>query len=177
MKVKTETPEEKEALDMIDNTPAQFVELSSPTGNELLNTLNWFKQAIPNPTNEQKCIQVGCHYEEVSEMMHALGDDSESVRIEDLAMEYKEAHEHLVSYISLEPTINKVELLDSLVDQIVTAVGVCHMMGFDIMSALAEVNRSNYSKFENGQPVFNESGKITKGNHYTPPNLTGMIGK
>lgn len=108
-------------------------------------------------------------------MMHSLGDDSESVRIEDLAMEYKEAHEHLVSYISLEPTINKVELLDSLADQIVTAVGVAHMMGFDILGALEEVNRSNFSKFEDGKPVFDANGKITKGKDYVKPNLEHFV--
>ena len=142
---------------------------------ELETIKQWFEIAIPEPTDEQKCIQVGCHYEEVSEMMHALGDDSESVRVEDLAAEYKQAHEHLVSYISLEPSINKVELLDSLADQIVTAIGVAHMMGFDILGALQEVNRSNFSKFEDGKAVFDENGKIRKGKDYTPPNLESFV--
>lgn len=142
--------------------------------NELENTKQWFEQAIPNPTPEQACIQVGCHYEEVSEMMHALGDDGESVRVEDLATEYKEAHEHLVSYLTITPSF-KVELLDSLVDQIVTAVGVGHMMGMDVLGALSEVNRSNYSKFEGGKAVFDENGKIKKGKHYSPPNLKPFV--
>ena len=61
-------------------------------------------------------------------------------------------------------------------DQIVTAVGVAHMLGYDIEGALAEVNASNFSKFENGQPVFNESGKIKKGTFYREPELLPFIG-
>jgi predicted HAD superfamily Cof-like phosphohydrolase len=70
---------------------------------------------------------------------------------------------------------SKIELLDSLADQIVTAIGVAHMFGFDISGALAEVNRSNFSKFEDGKPVFDANGKITKGKNYTPPELTPYI--
>lgn len=43
--------------------------------------------------------------------------------------------------------MDKKALLDALCDQIVTALGVGYMMGFDMEGALAEVNRSNYTKF------------------------------
>lgn len=49
------------------------------------------------------------------------------------------------------------------------------MMGFDMVGALKEVNASNYSKFENGKPVFNEQGKIAKGKDYFKPNLTTYL--
>ena len=67
------------------------------------------------------------------------------------------------------------ELLDALVDQIVTAVGVGHMMGMDVLGALEEINRSNFSKFEDGKPVFDENGKITKGKDYVKPNLEKFV--
>lgn len=38
----------------------------------------------------------------------------------------------------------------------------------NVPGALAEVNRSNYSKFEDGEPVFNENMKVMKGKDYTP---------
>ena len=66
-------------------------------------------------------------------------------------------------------------LLDSLADQVVTAIGVAHCAGMDFPGALAEVNRSNWSKFENGAPVFLTGGKIGKGEFYTPPNLTDFV--
>ena len=77
---------------------------------------------------------------------------------------------------SVEVSItNRVEFLDSLCDQVVTAIGVAHMNGFDILGALAEVSKSNSSKFVDGKPVFNEHGKIFKGKDYTPPNLSRFL--
>ena len=70
-----------------------------------------------------------------------------------------------------------IELLDALCDQIVTAIGVAHMFGFDIKNALAEVNKSNWSKFENGKPVFYKNGKIKKGKYYKEPELEMFINK
>jgi predicted HAD superfamily Cof-like phosphohydrolase len=77
--------------------------------------------------------------------------------------------------VSVIRDVNEIELLDSLADQIVTAIGVAHMMGFDILGALQEVNRSNFSKFEDGKAVFDENGKIRKGKDYTPPNLESFV--
>lgn len=143
---------------------------------ELQNTVDWFKQAIPEPTDKQKCIQIGCHFEEVSEMLESIGDGGQYL-IEDIATSYKSSYECDVNNLASMDNFDKERLLDSLVDQIVTATGVAHMMGFDLLGALAEVNRSNFSKFEDGKPVFDAHGKITKGKDYTPPNLTVMIGE
>ena len=138
---------------------------------EIKRTLEWFKQAMPEPTHEQACIQVGCHYEEVSEMMEVLVDDEVGLDVELLAKSYKElGSEHVDFACCLDPQ-EREQLLDSLADQIVTAIGVCHTMGFDIEGALAEVNRSNFSKFEDGTAVFDENGKIAKGERYSKPDL------
>nr|DAE07514.1 MAG TPA: NTP-PPase-like protein [Podoviridae sp. ctnCN2] len=45
------------------------------------------------------------------------------------------------------------------------------MMGYDLHAALEVVNASNWSKFEDGQPVFDEQGKIQKGKNYRAPSL------
>lgn len=70
---------------------------------------------------------------------------------------------------------DRIGLLDSLADQIVTATGVGTFLGMNVPGALAEVNRSNYSKFEDGEPVFNENKKVMKGKDYTPPDLTSFV--
>ena len=70
---------------------------------------------------------------------------------------------------------DSVELLDALADQIVTATGVGTFLGMNVPGALAEVNRSNYSKFEDGEPIFNENKKVMKGKDYTPPDLKPYI--
>ena len=134
----------------------------------------WFKAAKPNPSTADACVQIGCHYEEVSEMSAALNDDVQYA-LEATALSYKTNHSEFIGAIEELSTDARVELLDALCDQIVTAVGVAYMMGMDIESALAEVNRSNWSKFEGGVPVFNAQGKIAKGVEYTPPELSDYI--
>ena len=140
---------------------------------EIKRTLEWFQQAMPGPTDEQKCIQIGCHFEEVDEMLQATGFIGELV--DDVSSDLKKARSYTVDGLINQVNGNETELLDSLVDQIVTAIGVCHTMGFDLEGALAEVNRSNFSKFENGKAVFDENGKITKGEHYSKPDLKPYI--
>jgi len=135
----------------------------------------WFETAIPDPTIEQACIQIGCHYEEVAEM----ADETDDVELMDEAtaasQEYKYLNSNYVDNIKTMGEPRKLALLDALCDQIVTAIGVAHMLGMDIESALSEVNDSNYSKFEDNKPVFNEQGKISKGKYYKLPQLDKFI--
>ena len=135
----------------------------------------WFKAAKPNPSTADVCVQIGCHYEEVSEMGAALCDDDVACELADTALLYKMNYNWYIGAIEELSADARVELLDALCDQVVTAVGVAYMMGMDIEGALAEVNRSNWSKFEGGVPVFNEQGKIAKGAEYTPPELSDYI--
>lgn len=135
----------------------------------------WFKAAKPNPSTADVCVQIGCHYEEVSEMSAVIHYDVEYM-LEATAEEYQMYYSGYLGAALEELSADaRVELLDALCDQIVTAVGVAYMMGMDIEGALAEVNRSNWSKFEGGVPVFNEQGKIAKGVEYTPPELSDYI--
>ncbi len=90
--------------------------------------------------------------------------------MEDLA-NYLKAHSKTV-HVYPE---SDVSLLDSLCDQAVTLAGVAYDYGYKFPQALREVNRSNFSKFVDGLPVFNESGKVMKGAGYTPPNLDAYI--
>ena len=135
----------------------------------------WFKAAKPEPTVKDALVQIGCHYEEVAEMADALWDNEVLESAENAADEYKDTEDCLIYFLEDLTESQRIQLLDAICDQIVTAVGVAYMMGMDIEGALAEVNRSNWSKFEGGVPVFNEQGKIVKGVEYTPPELSDYI--
>jgi predicted HAD superfamily Cof-like phosphohydrolase len=139
--------------------------------NQLEITKEWFARAVPAPNKKHACVQLGVHFEEISEMLQSLSIVKTAEVMSGLGDFYK------TQVLDLEGlTIDRKELLDSLCDQIVTAVGVAHMFGLDITSAVAEVNRSNYSKFDSeGKPIFNANGKITKGPNYSKPDLTGMF--
>lgn len=145
--------------------------------NELGRTKEWFELAVPNPTIENQCVQVGCHYEEVAEMMFAVqgGNTPLSDTLNAVANAYKEKACAQMKHCELMSQEEKIALLDALCDQIVTAIGVAHMFGMDISGAMKEVNDSNFSKFVDGKPVFNENGKIKKGPDYRPPELEQFI--
>lgn len=142
----------------------------------LANTEAWFRKAVPNPTSKNISTQIGCHLEEVAEMLNAITSNNleRASQIDAL----RAAIDHVGNLLKKDNNIvikDSVELLDSLADQIVTATGVGTFLGMNVPGALAEVNRSNYSKFEDGEPVFNENKKVMKGKDYTPPDLTPYI--
>lgn len=148
----------------------------------LLDTKTWFEKARPNPTLQDVQAQLGVHCEEVSEMLNALGSDDS--RLDTLLYIAKASMQDLANHLkgtSGHPRIqvlNPDEMLDGLCDQIVTATGVAHTLGYNIVAAMTEVNRSNFSKFdEQGNPIYNENKKVMKGPNYSAPDLTPYLPK
>lgn len=138
--------------------------------NTIQNTVDWFVEAVKEPTDKNRVVQLGVHIEEFAEMMDAIGCAQPSSQMSDLANSFKKS---AVGITDLK--IDRQELLDSLADQIVTACGVAQLFGMDIVGALNEVNRSNWSKFEAGKALFDENGKIRKGANYSKPNLEPFV--
>ena len=136
--------------------------------------LEWFKRAVPAPADSNRLVQLGVHFEEVAEMLQAIGTpvSFETEFMHDIAEDFKR---QLLEVSDLQ--IDRQELLDALCDQIVTAIGVAHMFGMDIAGAIAEVDRSNWSKFDaSGQPTFDDNGKIAKNPiTYRKPELAQFV--
>lgn len=148
--------------------------------NTLVQINNWFKEAVPEPTKDKQRVQMGVHYEEVSEMLESISETSNSHYRTQITATFQSLR-ILSDSMKKNPDFDLVvkdrdELLDSLCDQIVTAVGVAHMNGFDILGAIQEVSNSNWSKFVDGKPVFDDNGKISKGPKYFKPNLSKFLG-
>ena len=143
------------------------------------NTKQWFEQAVPNPITKNLNIQVAVHLEEVAEMVEAMTVEgsSEGYKL------WQQLQATLVEISNLMKqgqmqiaTLDANAVLDGITDQQVTAIGIGHMLGMDTTGALAEVDRSNFSKFgKDGQPIFDENGKIKKGPHYVKPNLAPFL--
>lgn len=139
------------------------------SNNLIGNIVDWFKAAKPEPTKKDICTQLGVNLEEVSEMASAINANNLSEIIGEAATYLKKANEEsLDKYIK---DFDDVELLDALCDQIVTAVGVGYMMGFDVEGALKEVIRSNNSKMVDGKFIFDENSKIAKPDTFSEPDL------
>ena len=136
----------------------------------------WHKRARPEPDDDAFNVQLGCHFEEVLEMLEVisvaegLGRLAHKCTVDALTVLSQELKHGTKAVV-----LDRKEFLDSLGDQIVTAVGVGYCAKMKMVEAVEEVNRSNWSKFNyKGFPEFNAHGKIAKGEQYSEPNLEGM---
>lgn len=141
----------------------------------------WHERARPAVDDKAFNVQLGCHFEEIAEMMKtmvavSLADESRTMRMDDTDL-----YEDIVGFANALKNgkgrvfiEDKEEFLDSLGDQIVTAVGVGHCSSVNVPRAVEAINTSNWSKFVDGQPVLTEQGKIAKGPDYAKPDLTGL---
>jgi hypothetical protein len=131
----------------------------------------WHKRARPTPDAKGLGVSLGCHAEEFVEMLdslehtQAVWDARRAVTV--LANLWKSGEHYPV-------IADRKELLDSLADQIVTAVGVGHCANMNVPEACLRVNQSNWSKTVEGKFVYDANGKIAKPSTYQPPNLEGL---
>lgn len=147
--------------------------------NLIKSIIEWFNVAKPTPTTKDQVSQMAYHAEEFAEMMDAIGRTDMRIKAQGMRVKLLSVASHEASdFIS---RIDDVALLDALCDQIVTAVGVGTLLGYDMEQALAEVNHSNWLKFatdERGNfvPYLQPSGKIGKNPAtYQAPNLTPYL--
>ena len=143
----------------------------------------WHKRARPNPTEKDFSVQLGCHMEEFVEMIEALRfthKNGTGVEMPGknsmLYQQVKDFADGLKSGRITADIADRKQLLDALADQIVTSVGVGHTANMKITRAVDIVNTSNWSKFSpEGQPYFDQNGKILKGPNYVPPALEDCV--
>ncbi|MBD1109263.1 nucleoside triphosphate pyrophosphohydrolase family protein [Pelagibacterales bacterium SAG-MED50] len=68
------------------------------------------------------------------------------------------------------------EVADALTDILYVTYGAGHAFGIDLDKCFDEVQNSNMSKLgENGEPIYNDSGKVMKGPNYFKPNLSKFV--
>ena len=152
------------------------------TTNTLQSIANWHQQARPAPSDKDFNVQLGCHLEEVCEMLEAMTFSFPKTEFTPLPGKLTSAHHMLhalATALKAGETTTEVAdregFLDALADQIVTAVGVGHCAGMNVELACVRVDESNWSKFVDGKPQFDENGKIAKPTTYRKPDLTGCL--
>ena len=145
-------------------------------------TLKWMQAAKPEPSEKDLSTQIGVHFEEVAEFLGSITFTNVAEgHVRHVAQQTLANLEYLSTLIKRHGGVriadeDRIDVLDALADQIVTAVGVGHCAGMQIVEALNEVNRSNFSKFDDqGNPILDNDRKIIKGNNYSKPDLTKFV--
>ena len=68
------------------------------------------------------------------------------------------------------------EVADALTDILYVTYGAGHAFGINLDKCFDEVQQSNMSKLsEDGEPIYNESGKVMKGPKYFIPDLNKFL--
>ena len=142
----------------------------------------WHKLARPVPTQRDFDVQLGCHLEEIAEMLEAL-EFSNTYNPHKVQGDGTDLYRQLVKWADalkdggyFAQITGRKEFLDSIADQIVTGVGAAYCAGMDAGAALREVNTSNWTKVDINTKNFtrDDNGKIMKPPGYKPPNLEGL---
>jgi hypothetical protein len=157
-----------------------------PSSDILANTKIWFTRVRPEPNDQHFHSQLGCHFEEIVEMIDELEDTGVDQTMEDLREAARDAVHALAEslkaaakggYTAIRVSAaRRAQFLDSICDQIVTGTGVAHTLNMDVINGMQAVNLSNYSKFdETGQPIYDENMKMLKGTNYVEADLTPYV--
>ena len=120
------------------------------------------------------------NFEKVKKFMLTFGQDVKNMpafpneKIINLRFELIE--EELLELKSAIKDKNITEVADALTDILYVTYGAGHAFGIDLDKCFNEVQNSNMSKLDdNGEPIYNESGKVMKGPNYFKPNLKKFL--
>jgi predicted HAD superfamily Cof-like phosphohydrolase len=68
------------------------------------------------------------------------------------------------------------EVADALTDILYVTYGAGHAFGINLNECFEEVQKSNMSKLgRDGNPIYNEKGKVMKGPNYFKPDLSKFV--
>lgn len=137
----------------------------------------WHKLARPKPTEKDFQVQLGCHFEEVAEMLECLTATTAAfdLELQSLFSLLDSVGGKLKRHQGAVSIKNPKLFIDSIADQVVTGIGTAYCAGMNAPLAIERVDISNWSKFVDGKPVFNEYGKIAKPSTYKEPDLRGCF--
>ena len=137
-----------------------------------MTTDKWFATVLANdaPGTDRFPVQLGCHFEEVVEMLVELElEDKLSREVANAVASLTKVADALKTAKVEVGTTNEVAFCDSLLDQRVTGTGLLKMLGVDVAESVARVDVANFTKFVDGKPLYKEGGKIAKGPNFWNP--------
>lgn len=140
----------------------------------------WHKRARPKPDDRAFNVQLGCHFEEIAEMMetlvfHAPGAHADG-ELTVLYTHLKAMANSLKSGERVAVIRDREGFLDAIADQVVTGIGAAYCTHMNPSEAIRRVNTSNWTKIDTvtGDFIRDGQGKIMKPSGYQPPDLEGL---
>ena len=120
------------------------------------------------------------NFEKVKKFMTTFGQEvktnpsfaSEKINL----LRYELIKEELDEFKLALENNNLLEVADALTDILYVTYGAGHAFGIDLDKCFNEVQNSNMSKLDkNGKPIYNDMGKVMKGENYFKPDLSKFV--
>ena len=120
------------------------------------------------------------NFEKVKKFMTTFGQEvktnpsfaSEKINL----LRYELIKEELDEFKLALDNKNLLEVADALTDILYVTYGAGHAFGIDLDKCFDEVQNSNMSKLDkNGKPIYNDMGKVMKGENYFKPDLSKFL--
>ncbi len=120
------------------------------------------------------------NFEKVKKFMTTFGQEvktnpsfaSEKINL----LRYELIKEELDEFKLALENNNLLEVADALTDILYVTYGAGHAFGIDLDKCFDEVQNSNMSKLDkNGKPIYNDMGKVMKGENYFKPDLSKFV--
>ena len=137
-----------------------------------ISTDEWFAVVLENdaPGTDRFPVQLGCHLEEVVEMLVELELEGElSQEVENAVASLTKVADALKTAKVEVGRKDEAAFCDALLDQRVTGTGLLKMRGVNVAESVARVDVANFTKFYGGKPIYKEGGKIAKGPNFWNP--------
>ena len=150
----------------------ELVEIVYSITGVLMTTDKWFAVVLANDAlgTDRFPVQMGCHLEEIVEMLVELElEDELQQEVETAVASLTKVANALKTGQVEVGTKNEVAFNDSILDQRVTGTGLLKMQGVDVAETVARVDVANFTKFVDGKPLYKEGGKIAKGPNFWNP--------
>ena len=151
---------------------AKLVEIVYSITGVRMTTDKWFAVVLENdaPGTDRFPVQLGCHLEEVVEMLVELELEGElNQEVANAVASLTKVADALKTAQVEVGTANEAAFCDSLLDQRVTGTGLLKMRGANVAESVARVDVANFTKFVDGKPLYKEGGKIAKGPNFWNP--------
>ena len=120
------------------------------------------------------------NFERVKKFMKIFGQEvkekAEFPNEKITSLRYELIREELEEFKDAIDKKNIKEVADALTDILYVTYGAGHAFGINLDKCFQEVQNSNMSKLdENGNPIYNEHGKVMKGPNYFKPDLSKFV--
>lgn len=154
--------------------------MAKVTQNQLQRSLRWYEAAYPDPTTRDTHEQIGSHLRHITEMLAAYCDAGSSQKMREqlsfavdvLLFIERQISAHTQGSEIVLTDINRVDLMESLCNQVNAIVGITHMLRLDIDGGLGELSDSNDTRFDlDHSPIFDTRGRIVNGADYAAPDF------